>query len=244
MYSWKTIRIASSILLLIPIIHLALLVSREALATLDSSPTVWNDELDAYVRSDSLVERVLDPIVVVGGRRVLLWRGVEQLLAPRTVLMRGLGDATVNDITFHYERLIGFYQPETVILLPGNSEFHIRDMKSAEELVAAIRELVELDLSHRKTGHFYVFAPLKTRLYPQDGAKIEEATRQLQVWAKDQPQVDILDANVFLSNGNGEANPDYFRTDGVNLNDLGYSRLSMMLLSQTEKDSPEGLLRP
>jgi len=238
MYSWKTIRIACAILLLIPIVHLALLVSREALATLDSSPTVWNGELDAYAREDRLVERAVDPIVVIGGRRVLLWHGVEELLAPRTVLMRGLGDATVNDITFHYERLIGFYQPETVVLLPSNSEFHIRDMKSADELVRAIRELVELDLTHRKTGHFYVFAPLNTPLYPEDQAKIEDTTRQLKSWAADNSQVDILDANVFLCDENGKAKPDYFRTDGVNLNDLGYSRLSTLLLSQVERDNP------
>ncbi len=236
MYSWKTIRIACAILLLIPIVHLTILVSREALATLNSSPTVWNGELDVYARADRLVERAMDPIVVVGGRRVLLWRGVEELLAPRSVLMRGLGDATVNDITFHYQRLIGFYQPETVVLLPSNSEFHIREMNSADELVRKIRELVELDLSHRKSGHFYVFAPLNTPLYPEDQAKIEDVTRQLKSWAADKPQVDILDANIFLCDENGAAKPGYFRPDGVNLNDLGYSRLSILLLTQVEKN--------
>ncbi len=238
MYSWKTIRIASTLLLLIPIVHLALLVSREALATLNSSPTVWNDELEAYARADRLVERAVDPVVVIGGRRVLLWRGVEDLLAPKAVLMRGLGDATVNDITFHYQRLIGFYQPETVVLLPSNSEFHIRDMKSADELFRAIRELVELDLSHRTTGRFYVFAPLNTQLFPQDRGKIEKVTKMLKSWAANNPQVTILDANVFLCDKSGEAKPGYFRADGVNLNDLGYSRLSMLLLTQMEKDNP------
>lgn len=236
MYSWKTIRIICAILLLIPIVHLALLMSREALVMLDSSPTVWNDELDAYARTDRLVERAVDPVLIIGGRRVLLWHGVEELLAPKKVLMRGLGDATVGDIKFHYERLIGFYQPETVVLLPSNSEFHIRDMKSADELVRGIRELVELDLSHRTNGLFYVFTPLNTRLYPQDMEKIADVTRQLKSWAKTHEQVVILDANIFLCDTDGVAKADYFRADGVNLNDLGYSRLSMLLLSQMELD--------
>ena len=238
MYSWKTIRIVAAVLLLIPIVHLALLVSREALAALDSSPTVWDGELDAYAKSDRLVERSLNPVVVIGGRRVLLWKGLDELLAPQNVLMRGLGDATVNDIIFHYNRLVGFYQPQTVVLLPSNSEFHIRDMKSADELSLAIQELVELDLSHRDTGHFYVFSPLSTRLYPQDWAKIKKTTELLQSWAKTNDQVDILDANVFLCDTSGAAKADYFRADGVNLNDRGYSRLSMLLLSQMERDNP------
>ena len=173
MYSWKTIRIASAILLLVPIIHLAVLVSRDALNALDSSPTAWNSELEAYVKADRLVERPAEPILVIGGRRVLLWQGLEELLSPMPILMRGLGDATVTDLIFHYERLVGFYQPQTVVLLPSNSEFHIRDMKSAEDLVTSIQKLVELDFSVRSSGMFYVFTPLNTKLYPQDKLKIE-----------------------------------------------------------------------
>lgn len=244
MYSWKAIRIACAILLLIPIVHLAVLVSQEALAMLDSSPAVWNDELDAYARLDSLSELPTDPIVIVGGRRVLLWKGAEEVMAPQNVLMRGLGDATVNDIIYNYERLIGFYQPEIVVLLPSNSEFHIRDMKDAEELVAGIRELVELDLKHRKNGLFYVYTPINTQLYPGDRAKIEAVSQQLKAWAMTNLQVEILDANAFLSDRNGTAKPDYFRTDGVNLNGLGYSRLSMLLLSQVERDHPDGYSNP
>lgn len=239
MYSWKTIRIVSALLLLIPIIHLAVLVSRDALSALDSSPTVWNDELEAYVKADRLVERPTEPILVIGGRRVLLWQGLEELLSPKPVLMRGLGDATVTDLIFHYERLVGFYQPQTVVLLPSNSEFHIRDMKNAEEMVASVRKLVELDFSVRSSGMFYVFTPLNTRLYPEDKPKIEKITQQLKVWANSDDRVVVLDANTLLSDASGSPQPDYFRPDGVNLNELGYLRLSMLLMSQVEKDNSE-----
>ncbi len=239
MYSWKAIRIVAAILLLIPILHLALLISGETLSSLDTSPQVWTSEVDAYAQADRLVKRPVDPIVIAGGRRVTLWQGLSDLLAPTTVLMRGLGDATVNDISFHYSRLIGFYQPHTVVLLPGNSEFHVRDNKSAAELVAAIRELVELDLSHRKGDRFYVFAPLKTLLYPGDHAKIEEVTRQLYSLARTNKHLEVLDANRLLSDRSGAPKPAYFRADGVNLNELGYTRLSMLLLSKLEQHNPD-----
>ena len=217
---------------------MALLVSREALTALDSSPNVWASELDAYTKADRLVERPQDPVVVIGGRRVVLWQGLEDLLAPKPVLMRGLGDAIVDDLNFHYERLVGFYQPQTVVLLPGNSEFHVRDMKSAEGLVNAIQELAQKDLSHRSAGRLYIIAPLNTRLFPEDKTKIKKATELLKTWAKPNDRIEILDANVFLCDANGIAKGDYFRADGVNLNDRGYTRLSMLLLSQIERDNP------
>jgi hypothetical protein len=238
MYSWKTIRVLSAILLLIPIVHLALLVSREALAALDSSPNVWDSQLDAYTKADRLVERPQDPVVVIGGRRVKLWKGLEGLLAPKPVLMRGLGDAIVDDLNFHYERLVGFYQPQTVVLFPGNSEFHIRDMKSADGLVHAIQEFAQKDLFHRSTGRFYIITPLNTQIFPGDRTKIEKTTALLKTWAKSEDRIKILDANVLLRDAKGIAKADYFRADGVNLNDLGYTRLSMLLLSQLERDNP------
>ena len=238
MYSWKTIRTVGAVLLLIPLVHLAILVSKEASRSLNSSPEAWASEVTKYAKMDQSKPMPSDPIVIVGGRRVSLWRDLEDLLAPMPVLQRGLGDATTDDITYYYQNLIGFYRPHTVVLLTGESEFHIRDNKSAAELVAAIQTLVELDISHGITRRFYIFSPLKTPLYHSNNAKIEECTRALKSWASTLETVEILDANTLLADRKGKAKPGFFRNDGVNLNDRGYVRLSMMLRSQLERDNP------
>ena len=239
MYSWKTIRSLAAVLLLIPIVHLVFLVSRETLLTLEASPTAWAAEVEAYTQADQLQHLPDNPIVVVGGRRVTLWQDLEDLLAPMVVLTRGLGDATTNDIIYYYQRLIGYYRPHTVVLLPGDSEFHIREANSAEELVRAIRQLVELDLSHAVTRHFYVISPLKTPLYPANNPKILAVTKQLKTWASSRDDVDILDANTLLSDRNGNAKPEFYRNDGVNLNEHGYVRLSILLRTKMENDNPD-----
>ncbi len=238
MYSWKTIRTLAAILLLIPIVHLAILVSTETYNVLDPSPEAWASEVESYVKADRLTQLATDPIVIVGGRRVTLWKDLEDLPAPMSVLNRAVGDATVNDITYYYQSLIGFYHAHTVVLLPGESEFHIRDNKSAEQLVAAVQELVELDLSHSVTQYFYVITPLKTPLHPSGNDKIDKTSLQLKAWAASDERVKILDANLLLSDREGRAKPSFFRTDGVNLNEHGYVRLSLMLRAQMERDNP------
>ncbi len=109
MYSWTTIRTFCLLLLLLPIVHLAWLTSRDALIAMERSPSTWEDEVAAYARADRAARLPADPVVVVGGRAVKLWQGLEQLLAPRPVFLRGLGAATVDDISHYYEQLIGFY---------------------------------------------------------------------------------------------------------------------------------------
>lgn len=238
MYSWKAIRTFCVVLLILPLIHLVILISRETAATLDSSPTTWQGEMDAYIEQDEKVSLPQDPIVVIGGRRVALWRDLHTINAPRPVLVRALGNATVDDLTHYHERLVGFYRPAVVVLLPGNSEFQVRDAKSAGELTQAVKELVALDSRHNGQRLFYVFSPIKTTLYPADHDKIDEVSRRLREWASGQPGLRLLDANSLLAGRDGAPDPANFRSDGVNLNNAGYLRLSLLLERQLAADFP------
>lgn len=237
MFSWRIIRVICLVLLLLPVVHVAYLISGDVAASLDPSPEAWQDEIDAYRRADLASALPEKPIVVVGGLRVRLWQGLEDLLAPRPVLMRGLGDATVDDITFNYPELIAYYRPASVVFLPGNSEFHIRDSKSADELVAGIRQLVALDGSQGSNAHYYLISPIKTPLHSSDYDKIDTVVTDLTAWAAQQPRVTVLDANRMLQTADGRPSPAFFRVDGVNLNEHGYLRLSTLVLNHVEKAS-------
>ncbi|MEQ9394229.1 SGNH/GDSL hydrolase family protein [Haliea sp.] len=229
MYSWKAIRNVCLALLLIPIGHFAWLVARDTLQTLQDSPAAWQGEMQAYTRADQRATLPDQPVLVVGGRRVKLWQGLPELLAPQPVLMRGLGSAIVEDIAHYYDRLIGFYRPATVVLLPGNSEFHLRDQKDAPALVAAIGALEAEDARLRENGRLVVFVPVKSPFYPQDFATIDEAKQSLQAWASERPRVTLLDPNPLLQDLDGTPSGRYFRPGGLHLNDQGYARLGLLL---------------
>lgn len=237
MFSWKAIRTCCLILLLIPVAHLVYLVSSDMVAAMNSSPTVWEREVEAYGRADRSAPLPDNPIVVVGGMRVKLWQDLVPLLAPRPVLMRGIGGAIIEDVIHNHERLIGYYRPESVVLLPDNTEFRIRDSKSARDLVGAIQALVNLDESHHVTRQFYVISPIKTLLYPGDHAVIDEVTDMLLEWAEENPKVTILDANRLLQGDDLQPRANYYRADGVHLNEHGYLRLSTLVQNHVEQAS-------
>lgn len=234
MFSWKRVRLVCLVLLLLPVAHLTYLVTSSTMASLDQSPDTWEREIEAYAAADAGAILPASPIVVVGGQGVRLWEDLEETLAPRPVLMRGLGDAIIEDISFNYSRLVGHYQPEILVLLPSHSEFFIRDNKSAAQLTEAIQTLAKVDAYLGITDHFYIFTPLKTPRRPQDHGTIEHTTQLLNAWAGDNPNITLLDANVLLDNEQFEPRAKFFRPDGVNLNEHGYVRLSMLLLSHLE----------
>ncbi len=236
MLPWRVVRILCSVLLLLPLVHVVYLISTATLATLDASPEAWNPELDAYAAQDAKVQLPKHPIVVVGGQRAKLWYGLDDVLAPQPVLMRGLGDAIIEDISYHYERLVGFYRPHAVVLLLSQSEFFIRDSKSPEELLRAVQDLVALDAEHGVTQCFYIFAPIKSPARPQDFATIEEASRLLSDWAQGEEHVKVIEPNRLLADPAGTPRARYFRADGINLNEHGYLRLAVLLQEALEHE--------
>jgi len=239
MYSWKTIRTFCVLLLILPLIHLIVLISQETIANLDGSPEVWQDQVDRYAEADRTMSLPESPVVVIGGRHISLWRDLESITAPKPLLARPLGDATVDDLIYHYDRLVGFYRPGAVVLLPGNGEFQVRDRKSAKVLFQRIKALVTLDAEHNSSRRFYVIPPLKTPLYPSDYDKIDRLGRLLSAWATKQDTLTVLDANALLADQDGIPLPAHFRSDGVHLNESGYLRLGLLLREQLMGDFPQ-----
>ncbi|MEQ9463118.1 MAG: hypothetical protein RJQ10_05625 [Haliea sp.] len=229
MYSWTAIRNFCLALLLVPIGHFAWLAARDALQITHSSPTAWQKEVEAYTRADQRTALPNLPVLVVGGRRVTLWQDLPDMLAPQPVLMRGLGSAVIEDILHYYDRLIGFYRPSSVVLLPGNSEFHLRDDKTATELAAAIKALELKDAGLRGNGRFIVFVPVKSPVFPRDFAAIDETATLLHRWARGRPRVTVLDPNPLLQDLAGNPSGRFFWPDGMHLNNAGYTRLGALL---------------
>ena len=236
MIPWRVVRIICSLLLLLPLVHVAYLISNATLSALDASPETWNSEIEAYAAADARVKLPEKPILVTGGLPAKLWFGLEDVLAPQPVLMRGLGDAIIEDISYHYERLVGFYRPHAVVLLLSHSEFFIRDSKSPEELLAAVQELVALDEEHGVTHCFYVFAPIKSPARPMDHETIDQASRLLASWADGKERVKVIEANSLLADPSGNPRARYFRADGMNLNEHGYLRLAVLLQERLDSD--------
>jgi hypothetical protein len=229
MFEWQNIRMFFGTLLCLPLLHLAWLVSGEFRAYLDPSPKAWAEEMQAIVSADETLTLPENPVLVVGGRRVALWDDLPDMLAPHPTLLRGLGDATIEDITHYYDRLIGYYRPDILVLLPSYADLHLRDDKRPDDLVAAVRDLVDLNARHLATAMVYVIAPLKMPLHPGDDERIEAMSEALAAWTASEPGVALIDANDLLAGPDGRPNPALYRGDGINLNEAGYLRLAMVL---------------
>ena len=238
MYDWKTLRILSGLLLCLPLVHFTWSVSHDLSHYLDPSPETWNKQMKRLVQDDLLASIPEDPILVVGGERVRLWRDLPARLQPRATLLRPLGDATLEDLHYHYERLIGFYRPKVLVIFPGYADLHLRDRKSPDGFENALSALLERDDANGSAIWRYVIAPVQMPLHPGDEERIAAMTRRSQSLAARIGRTTIIDPNPVLRGLDGQPDPTFFLTGGVNLSNEGYSRISMLLQEKLRVRSP------
>ena len=106
MIPWRVVRIICSLLLLLPLVHVAYLISTATLSTLDASPETWNSEIEAYAAADARVQLPEKPILVTGGLPAKLWFGLEDVLAPQPIkLTYDLTEIVLQRIVCIYDRI-------------------------------------------------------------------------------------------------------------------------------------------
>ena len=230
MYQWKTLRAFAVVLLCLPLVHVTYLIARDVTAYLDPSPAAWASELERIIALDLQTSLPEHPVLVVGGQRVRLWRDLPARLAPLPTLMRPLGDATLEDITHYYDRLVAYYRPRVLVIVPSYADLHVRDSKSPDDLRDAARTLLELDAGYGTTDWRVLLVPLMTPLHPEDDEPIRAMSRLAKALEGELPRLTVVDPNRLLTDTRGRPNPAFYRSDGINLNDEGYARASLALV--------------
>ena len=236
MYDWKTLKTLGLILLSLPLLHLGYLAWAGAQDLANPDPGVWQEDLQEIIDGDQSLSLPSAPILVTGGLSARLWRDLPAEITERPTLIRPLGGATLQDLTHHYNRLIGYYRPSVLIVMPSYSELHLRGDKTPESLAAGLRGLLERNLALAVTSRRYIVMPVKSLLHPHDDERIDAMTAAASRLAQSMPLTTVIDPNPLLAGTDGEPNPDYFGVDGINLNEDGYAQLSAMVRRQLIAD--------
>mgnify|MGYP006289592615 FL=1 len=222
---------AAVILLLLPLVHLAWLIGADLQRYLEPSPRTWEGALQSIVDVDMRTTLPAHPVLIVGGQRVRLWDELPPRFAPGVTLRRALGDATLEDLTFYYDRLVAYYQPAVLVVFPGYADLHLRDDKTPAEFRRAVEALLDRDRDYAHGRRRVLLTPLLTPLHPGDASRIAAMSTLARGLAAERDDLQVIDANPALQRADGSPDPAYFRIDGVNLNAAGYAIITDLLES-------------
>lgn len=194
------------------------------------------EELAAKAAAD---QRKDIDVVFFGSSSIRLWNGLEEMMAPLSVVNRGYGGATVRDILVNYDMLMAHYSPKAFVVFCDN------DICGNEVDLTVSGVLDHYRLLFNRLDQDYPGVPVFFLSWKYSGLRAFMRDTQKLVndvmadYASSSNQVTFVDVNATLLQPDGDINQSLFESDNLHINRDGYllwtSVLKPLLLEVCEK---------
>jgi hypothetical protein len=114
----------------------------------------------------------------------------------------------------------------------------MRDDKSPDDFMRMLKGLSNYVIHLDGEPQFYVVTLNKWPRFPGVWGTVDTVNQLLETWADQQARVTLIDTRPLFEQGGGLPVRPMFRSDGINLNRMGYLRMSQLLRQQINRDYP------
>lgn len=194
------------------------------------------EELAAKAAAD---QRKDIDVVFFGSSSIRLWNGLEEMMAPLSVVNRGYGGATVRDILVNYDKLMAHYSPKAFVVFCDNDICG----NEVDLTVSGVLDYYRLLFNHLDQDYpgvpvfFLSWKYSGLRAFMRDTQKLVNDV--MADYASSSNQVTFVDVNATLLQPDGDINQSLFESDNLHINRDGYllwtSVLKPLLLEVCEK---------
>ncbi len=184
-------------------------------------PLRYTDAIEAFEAQDRVSPPPTGAIVITGSSSITRWnKAMQKDLAPLTVIPRGFGGSTMQDVLHFIDRLAIAYKPRAIVIYEGDNDTGIYAVP-AEKIVGQFEMIVKK--IHEKLP--------ETRVYV---ASVKPSLSRVAVWDKAQKtngllenivtgneRLTYIDVATPLLGADGNVMADIFIDDGLHLNAKG-----------------------
>lgn len=198
---------------------LSLHVSTAFCQTLNK-PNIWEKEIIAFEKRDSLQMPKVGDILFVGSSSIRGWRSLEVDYPELKTLNRGFGGAEIKDVNLFFDRIITKYKPNQIVFYAGDN-----DLASGKSVRQVYRELKMFyrQAKIKVPNTNILFLSIKPSLKRWNlHEEITKTNKLIKRFTKRNKYIDYIDLANPMLNENGTPRPELFIGDGLHMTPLGY----------------------
>lgn len=211
-------RYARALLSLFVILGAAALAATQT-RTID--PTRFEEAVRAFEAEDRAMMPPEGAIVVTGSSSIRRWHpSLKQDLAPLTVIPRGFGGSTMQDVEHFLERLVLAYKPRAVVIYEGDNDTGAYGVPPAE-IAGRLEAIVDRIHAALPAARVYVMSVKPSLARAAVWDKAQETNALYQELAAGNGLVSYIDVVTPFLRADGKVLDDVFIEDGLHLNEKG-----------------------
>lgn len=189
-------------------------------ATAQSDPARWEEAMLAFDAMDAIRPPPANAIVLTGSSSIARWNDqAAAALAPLTIIPRGFGGSTMEDLLFHLERVALRYQPRAILIYEGDN-----DTASKVPVFAILNQFREVLARIHDTlpeTRIYILAVKPSILRAEIWDMAQRVNAGYRGIAAQDPLVHYIDTATPFLKTDGTVMDDIFIEDNLHFNDLG-----------------------
>lgn len=203
------------------------------------SPPIMIDrfekDIENYRRFDNRNTLAENPILFVGSSSIVYWETA--IAFPEfPIINRGFGGASLPEIVFYYEDIIKKHSPSIMVLY---CDIDIERGKSPEIAIEAFRELISMVSNDFPSAQILILSMKPTLIDELLGKEVRNnkkiANNGLKEYCDGAVNLHFVDLTKSMFKSDGTLRADIFLSDGMHLNELGYSLWNPVISNKLEE---------
>ena len=184
-------------------------------------PTRFEEAVRAFEAEDRAMMPPEGAIVVTGSSSIRRWHpSLKQDLAPLTVIPRGFGGSTMQDVEHFLARLVLAYKPRAVVIYEGDNDTGAYGVPPAE-IAGRLEVIVDRIHAALPAARVYVMSVKPSLARAAVWDKAQETNALYQELAAGNGLVSYIDVATPFLRADGKVLDDVFIEDGLHLNEKG-----------------------
>jgi len=189
-----------------------------------AQPTIrlFEKEVAAFARQDSLQPPPVYPILLIGSSSFTKWTNVQQYFPGYDILNRGFGGSSLTDLIYFAPQILFAYTPRQIIVYAGENDLAANPPASTQEVRKRFKKLYRL-IRNRWPSVPIVFVSIKPSAARwQLESSFVEANDRIKGYIQKQKDIRFLDVHTAMLTTGGEIRPELYIGDRLHMNEKGY----------------------
>lgn len=181
------------------------------------------NEIQAFKLQDSLTPPPQHAIVFTGSSSFKKWTDVQSYFPEYTIINRGFGGSTLQDVIRYANDIIFLYQPKQIVIYAGENDFAADSTVSSQTVFERFKSLYTL-IREKMENVPIVFVSIKpSPSRRQYWKKMIMANQLISSFISKQANAYFVDVFPLMLNANNQPKPEIFLSDSLHMNAKGYA---------------------
>lgn len=187
-----------------------------------AKPAFWQD-IQHFRHLDSVQPPPAHPILFVGSSSFTKWTDVQNYFPGYTILNRGFGGSTLNDLLRYEEDVIFKYDPKQIVIYCGENDIASSDTVTSAVAFDRFKKLyAEIRAMYPDVPVVYIsMKPTPSRWQLRD--RMMQSNKLIRNYLKKEKNAQFVNVWNAMLGPDGKPKPDIFIEDNLHMNAKGYA---------------------